>query len=1222
MRIQDLKIRNRLVAGFLIVGLLVIMLGGISLGNAVRLGTNVEDIYNHPFTVSNAVLRIKVNIYDIHRKMKDIANAETVEDLEALRIYVERIENQTLKEFDVVEQRFLGEKDKVYAARTSFEDWAVIRAKVIDYSRSGKHKESAEITKNEGASHIELLETDIQGLIDFASNKAESFHSDSLLRVRQAMIYQIILLLTVIIVSILAGMILTNSITLPLQEVISGIEKIAMGDLVSEISLNQKDEIGNLASSFRKMQQNLKEIVEVSKKVADSDFSMTLTPKSEKDELSTSLNEMTAKLKKLSREQIDQNWLKSGQAKLIETLQGRKSIEKMTADMIHFMTNYLESEVGCIYVLEEGEYHLTGTHALTVRKDSKTSWKPGEGLVGQAALENNLIIIEEIPENYMVIASGSGQAAPRQLALLPCALDTKVITVLEIGSFKAFNEIQTAFLRSVADNIAIALSSAQARVQTEKLLTQTQEQSLILNQQQEELRASNGELEKKTKSLQQSEEELRVQQEELRATNEELEEKTKSLEEQKNVIVSSNVELEQASRDLEIKAKELEISSRYKSEFLANMSHELRTPLNSMLILAQDLKDNREKNLTDRQTQSADIIYRGGNDLLKLINEILDLSKIEAGKMSANWEEVELPELLDGIISNFKALTDEKNLHLTTHVDEDLPRTIRSDKQRLEQILRNLVSNAVKFTSKGRVSCTISRAPGTDERISIKVKDTGIGIPEDKHRHIFEAFQQVDSGISRKYGGTGLGLSIVREMIKLIKGEIRLKSKVGKGSTFELLIPIQPEEDPEIKRRNPKPVKTRESAVHAHRIADDHGDMEADDPRILVIEDDTDFAAVLRDFCHSHNMKFIHAGSGEQGLEFAEKFLPQGIILDIKLPGIDGREVLEELKNNTETRHIPVHMMSAMEESIDVYKMGAVGFLTKPAEKEMLEQAFNKMEELINRSMQKLLVVEDNEAMRVGIRQLIEDDEVQIVEVESGRDAIERIENEAFDCIILDLGLPDMTGFELLQKLEESKKIIKVPPVIIYTGMEITEEQKQELEKHAASIIIKGVKSRERLLDETTLFLHKIVKDMPEQNKRIINSLYNKDAHFEGKKILLVDDDMRNIFAIGKILEDNHMSVFKAANGQKALDLLAENPDIDLVLMDIMMPVMDGLEASKRIRAMGQFKSLPIIAVTAKAMKEDQEKCLESGANDYLSKPINMEQLLSLIRLWLYHEAK
>uniref|UniRef100_UPI0037505932 DUF705 domain-containing protein n=1 Tax=Flavobacterium sp. TaxID=239 RepID=UPI0037505932 len=728
-----------------------------------------------------------------------------------------------------------------------------------------------------------------------------------------------------------------------------------------------------------------------------------------------------------------------------------------------------------------------------------------------------------------------------------------------------------------------------------------------LQMQQEELRQLNEELEQQAQNLKQ-------QQEELQMTNEELEEQTQSLEEK-------NKEVEASKNSIELKTKQLEISSKYKSEFLANMSHELRTPLNSLLILSKDLSENRKKNLDEVQVESAEIIYKSGHDLLVLINEVLDLSKIEAGKMSINIEKVSLKNFTDDLIRDFRHQAEQKGLKLVCKLNTDLPEYMHTDLQRLNQILKNLISNAIKFTEKGSV--TLSIDPNTATTLNISITDTGIGISEDKQTAIFEAFQQAEGGTSRKYGGTGLGLSISRELAKLLEAEIQLKSKPNHGSTFSLIIPLQIH--PQEETFNPIPVQPvsytpqviKESMyLNYDTIKDDRDTISKDDKVVLIIEDDRNFAAILLNQAHKKGFKCLSAATGEDGLLLTSKYKPNAIILDMGLPGIKGRQVLHELKANPAIRHIPVHIISANDRTLEPIREGAVEYLMKPIAKNELEEAFNRIENFVNRKIKNLLIIEDNENSRKAMKILIGNGDVKCFEAGSGKEALELYEQNNIDCIILDIGLPDISGFELIHKLEEIKGH-NMPPIIIYTGKELTKEENNLLQKYAESIIIKGIKSEERLLDETALFLHRTISNLPKSKQIIINNLYDKEAIFHSKKILLVDDDMRNVFALSKILQERGMDVIKAENGKTALDMLEKNPDIDLVLMDIMMPEMDGYEAMKRIRAQIKFRSLPVIALTAKAMKDDKQKCIDAGANDYITKPIDVERLLSLMRVWL-----
>jgi len=764
--------------------------------------------------------------------------------------------------------------------------------------------------------------------------------------------------------------------------------------------------------------------------------------------------------------------------------------------------------------------------------------------------------------------------------------------------------------------VAIRFDITNTKNQMEELAKQGEE----LQTQQEELKQMNEELEEQAQSLKQ-------QQEELQMTNEELEEQTQSLE-------TKNLEVETSKKDIEQKTKQLEISSRYKSEFLANMSHELRTPLNSLLILSKDLSENRNKNLDGVQVESAEIIYKSGCDLLVLINEVLDLSKIEAGKMSLTIESVSLKSFANELIRDFKHNAEQKGLKLHAKLDEELPEFIRTDLQRLNQILKNLLSNAIKFTEKGSVSIRIDR--NTEDTIIISIIDTGIGIVEDKQQAIFEAFQQAEGGTSRKYGGTGLGLSISRELAKLLGGEIKLSSKLNEGAIFSLIIPLEIVQEQELVNSSVtenylenKSTLFKPSLLNAPKylnypsIEDDRDTITSDDKTVLIIEDDLKFAAIILKQANKKGFKCLSAATGEDGLALALKYQPQAIILDMILPGVNGHTVLLELKADSALRHIPVHVVSAKERSLEPIREGAIEYLMKPVAKEDLEEAFNRIEKFVNRKMKNLLIIEDNENSRKAMRILIGNGDVKCFEAGSGQEALAMYGQNEIDCIILDIGLPDMSGFELIHKLEKTVpagrqlKDHNLPPIIVYTGKELTKEENNELEKYAESIIIKGVKSEERLLDETALFLHRTISNLPKSKQVIIHNLYDKETVFHSKKILLVDDDMRNLFALSKILKERGMEIIKAENGKNALEMLELHPEMDLVLMDIMMPEMDGYEAMKQIRSQVKFKNLPVIALTAKAMKDDKQKCIDAGANDYITKPIDVERLLSLMRVWL-----
>jgi len=897
------------------------------------------------------------------------------------------------------------------------------------------------------------------------------------------------------------------------------------------------------------------------------------------------------------------------------------------------LAKYMGAQIGALYLKEEDseDLKLTGSYAFSKRKNLNERIQIGEGLVGQAAFEKELISVTNIPEDYTRIGSAIGDAVPRNIVVFPALFEGQLRAVIELGAFKEFSDAELEFLNSVSENIAIMFISTQANSKIKILLKETQAQGEELKTQQEELRTANEELTEKT-------ERMEVQSEELRLSNNELED-------QKAVIEKKN-------RDVEIKAEELAISSKYKSEFLANMSHELRTPLNSMLLLSNNLAKNKEGNLTPEQVKFITIVHEGGGDLLNLINEILDLSKIEAGMMELELTPVSIQEVGDSLDRNFKYMMKEKGLDFKINITPNLPESISSDRKRMEQILKNLISNAIKFTREGSITVDFNK-PSLEANLSrsglepaavvaIAITDTGIGIPVDKQKVIFEAFQQAEGGTARKYGGTGLGLSISRELATLLGGEIQLQSQPDKGSIFTLYLPLDHQETTQKHRGTEAQMKggTKAGGRFAQRqtaegenktpglskleyqIEDDREvlgdpDRRTGDKTILVIEDDPQFAKILVDQCHKQDLKCLATAYGEEGLSLANQYRPAGIILDLHLPGVDGWSVLSALKDNPKTRHIPVYIMSVDDEKQKAETWGAIGFVTKPVNQEQLDAAFQKIQKYSDKKVKDLLVIEDDDASRTAIKKLIGNGDVKITEVANGHDAFQSLISGIFDCIILDLTLPDISGFELLEKLALEKNF-QIPPVIIYTGKDLTREEQQQLLKYSDSIIIKGVGSQERLLDETTLFLHRVVEKLPQDKQKIIHNLYDLENVFKNKKVLVVDDDMRNVFAVTQLLEEKGVNVLTAEDGNVALDLLKQKPDVDLVLMDIMMPGMDGYETIRAIRKQQKFKKLPIIALTAKAMKNDSDKCIAAGANDYLAKPLEEQRLFSMMRIWLY----
>jgi len=913
-------------------------------------------------------------------------------------------------------------------------------------------------------------------------------------------------------------------------------------------------------------------------------------------------------IKKSDDETLKRNWLLAGNAGLNKKLNGIRSIEQLMTNTISYLCTYLNSQIGAVYVVNESDLSLElgGQYAGATPENTKRHFARNEGLIGQVAEEQKQILVSDINAEHNHVLSSVINEKPRHLLIAPFMFEGKTLGVAEIGTLTSFSVAEEEFINNSMDTIAIYVNSTKATLRVHDLLVEAQVQTEELQAQQEELRQMNEELEEQTQNLKQ-------QQEELQQTNEELEEQTQSLE-------MKNTEVEAAKSDIEQKTKQLEVSSRYKSEFLANMSHELRTPLNSLLILSKDLSENKKKNLDAIQIESAEIIYKSGQDLLVLINEVLDLSKIEAGMMSVNTEELSLKNFAEDLLRGFNSLAQQKGLKLMTSFDEGLPEKILTDSQRLNQILKNLISNALKFTENGSVTIRFGR--NSETTVMISVTDTGIGIPENKQMAIFEAFQQADGGTSRKYGGTGLGLSISRELAKLLGGEITVSSRLNEGSTFSLIIPIEiypikPSEFNDILTpENNYQVANNGYYLNYPSIADDRNSIIFNDKIVLIIEDDLNFAAILSAQAKQKGFKCLSAATGEDGLHLAFVYKPQAIILDMDLPGIKGNIVLKELKSNPSLKNIPVHIMSGNDRLTDQVSSEAVSYLVKPINRNELDEAFRRIENLADKKIKNLLIIEDDPDARRSIRKLAGNPDVNCIEAATGEEALSLYITNPIDCIILDLGLPDMSGVELIHKMKDIKDKI-IPPLLIYTGKEITKGENDELLKYAESIIIKGTRSEERLLDETALFLYKTSSNLPELANQPDINIYNKDVVFFGKKVLLADDDARNIFALSIVLKERGIVILTAENGKFALDMLKTNPDIDLVLMDVMMPEMDGYETMREIRSQTIFRNLPMIALTAKAMKDDKQKCIDAGANDYITKPIDIDRLLSLMRVWL-----
>ncbi|HVF35965.1 MAG TPA: response regulator, partial [Candidatus Saccharimonadia bacterium] len=975
-----------------------------------------------------------------------------------------------------------------------------------------------------------------------------------------------------------------------------------------------KDLTANVNLLAANLTSQVRAIADVATAVTKGDLtrSITVDALGEVADLKDNINAMIGNLRGTTERNTEQDWLKTNLARFSGMMQGQRNLITVGEMLLSELAPLVGAQQGVMYMVEgagrDARLKQLAGYADS-REGSPRDYLVGEGLVGQCADERERILLEDIPENEdITISSGLVTALPRSVIVLPVLFEDQVKAVIELATLSRFTESHIAFLEQLTGSIGIVLNTIQATMRTEALLDQSQQLAG----------------------------ELQTQQRELQQTNDELALKAKLLAEQNAEVERKNQEIEQARRALEDKAAELALTSRYKSEFLANMSHELRTPLNSILILGQQLADNSEKNLSPRQIEFARTIHGAGTDLLNLITDILDLSKIESGTVTVESERLPFGALRDTVERNFQHEAERRKLTFTADFDPKLGDAITTDPKRLLQVLKNLLSNAFKFTEHGgiRLHAGVAQAGWTPDHpilskvpqvIAFSVSDTGIGIPPEKQRIIFEAFQQADAGTARKYGGTGLGLAISRELANLLGGEIKLHSVPGAGSTFTLYLPLhyvgpvrsrtmaeqQADQPPAL---TPQPVV---SYASHEEILDDRDHIEPNDRTLLIVEDDPHYAKVMLELSREHGFKGIVAMRGSEALVAARKYRPTAISLDIFLPDMLGWTVLARLKQDPETRHIPVQIVTVEEERQHGLERGAFSFLNKPLTTSSLEAALERIKTFTAPQTRRLLVVEDNDAERMSIVELIKHDDIEIATAATGQEALDLARGSRFDCIVLDLKLPDISGFELMAELQRDETTREVP-IVVFTGKELTPEEDTKIRSMAKSIVLKGVQSPERLLDETALFLHRVVTDLPESQQRMLESLHETDEPLIGRKVLVVDDDVRNIFALSSLLERHKMHTGAAGSGEEAVNIVNDASDIALVLMDIMMPEMDGYETMKQIRQDPKLRHLPIIALTAKAMKGDREKCLEAGASDYIAKPVDANQLLSLLRVWLH----
>ncbi len=939
--------------------------------------------------------------------------------------------------------------------------------------------------------------------------------------------------------------------------------------------------------------------------------------------LSTSLNSMAEALQSSFTQLEDKDWMQTGVATLNDKMVGDKEVHLLTRDILEAVIDHTKSFVGAFYLLEEDqELHLINGYALNAQQRKKIAI--GEGLVGQAFQSEKLILLEKVPDKEATISYATGETKPTCVVAFPIIRNGLAMGVIELATINAYPQRKLDFMHHISSNIGIAINAAQNRKKLQDFLEETQSQAEELQAQHGELEALNSELEAQTQKIQASEEELRVQQEELLQSNQELEERSSLLEERNQLILERNLEIKQ-------KAEQLEQSTRYKSEFLANMSHELRTPLNSILLLSKLMAESEQ--LEKEYTEYASVIQSSGQGLLSLIDEILDLSKIEAGKMELEISDVRIDEITADIRSLFMPIAKDKHLDLIIGVSGDAPNSFTTDKMRLSQILKNLLSNAFKFTSQGKVSLSIGYQ-AKEETLTFAVTDTGIGIAKTKQGLVFEAFQQADGSTRRKFGGTGLGLSISKQLAQLLGGTIKLESKENEGSTFTLTIPANFNErtgalitdlQEEEKAAEEKVEQQREEERFVvskipEEVEDDRHNLGPDDKAILIIEDDTFFAKTLLDFTRKRNYKGLVAVRGDVGVEMAQKYKPLAILLDIQLPVKDGWQVMDELKSNPATKPIPVHIMSSLSAKRQSLQKGAVDFINKPFALEHMKQIFEKLEHALSKNPKKVLIVEENKQHAQALSHFLSSANLQTIVASNISDSVEALQQKEVDCVILDMGIPDKNAYETLETIKKSDGLENLP-IIIFTGKNLSKCEETRIKQYADSIVVKTAHSYQRILDEAALFLH-LVEEKGNKSKEVKGeTLQNVTDVLKDKVVLIADDDVRNIFSLTKALEPHKMKVLPAIDGKEALAAIKANPKIDVVLMDMMMPELDGYETTKQIRAMPAYKNLPILAVTAKAMMGDREKCIAAGASDYISKPVDIDQLISLLRVWLYDKS-
>ncbi|GBF77242.1 hypothetical protein PA598K_05778 [Paenibacillus sp. 598K] len=1230
-----MKIKTKLIISSAIMIALLLVMAGVGISNTVGLSTQMKEMYNERYVKMELAYEARGQANELAKEISNLLLNPTTENVSLAMPVVAELSDAATGAFAELKTMARGTGDVsanelqlLTQVESAHAQYARFTAELLGQIQNGSAAEALALQRADGERYENELIAKTNELAVYHSQFVESGFTSAIATNARALMIMIAVATSGLLLGILAMLWNMRNVGRGLGSLSAMIRGFAQGtvDPTSRVEHLANDEFGDVGRVFNTLAESLEQ---------KSEYELRYNKQMEEDA-----------------------WVKTHLTQTVMAIQSQIDLGKMSRNFVQELAPLTGASYGALYI-REGQgarqtLRLQGSYAFHDEEALRATFVIGQGLVGQCAADGRIIELQELPADYVKIGSGTGETQPRQLTLYPVQYQGELLGVLELASLRSFTSVEKQLLEETVESLGIVLNNLFGRMRVEELLRESQTlseelqaQSEELLSQQEELRSSNERLEEQTRQLKKSEELLQSQQEELEQSNEELLQKTHLLELQMKRTEEKHEQVEKTRQALEKQTVQLALSSKYKSEFLTNMSHELRTPLNSLLILSQMLMDNKEGNLTPKQLEFAGTIYASGNDLLKLIDEILDLSKISAGKMDIVIEHLPIAELDLYLRRSFTPVSLQKGLRFETELYSELPEQIYTDSHRVKQILKNLLSNAFKFTQQGAVTLTIRPASpeetnrSDDQMIAFEVKDSGIGIPEDKQQLIFEAFQQVDGTTSRIYGGTGLGLAISRELAGLLGGTITLCSKEGEGSTFTLYLPeflVAAEsgsselhdnvlaasaladtlEDSTVQAA---PARERDSVAlppkPSAKIEDDAEQLQEGDKVVLIIEDDVHFARVLLDIARSRGFKGIVAMQGDKGLSYARTYSPDAILLDIQLPVLDGWAVLNQLKHHAETRHIPVHVISVVDDIQHGLAMGAIAYLKKPASKDNLEQVFSQIEGFLERDLKRLLVVEDDPTQRNSIVELIGHDDVLITAVSTGREALSELRSAHYDCMVLDLGLPDISGFELLDAIRKEETLGDLP-VIVYTGRELDKKEELQLKRYAGTIIVKDVKSPERLLDETTLFLHRVEADMPEDKRNMLRKLHNMESIFEGRNILIVDDDVRNVFALSSVLENYKMNITFAENGVEALQQLEKPGGFDLVLMDIMMPEMDGYETMREIRSMPKYEKLPIIAITAKAMKDDRDKCIEAGASDYIAKPVNTEQLLSLMRVWLY----